>query len=95
MEIEGSPARKAILEQCRLALAEDGCGAIVLGCGGMADLSTEISRELGVPVVDGVAAAVKFVEALLCLGLCTSKVGDLAAPIPKPYTGMLAPFAPQ
>jgi allantoin racemase len=95
LEIAGSPARKAIIQECQSALAEDGCGAIVLGCGGMADLSAEISREIGIPAIDGVAAAVKFVEALVSLGLSTSKAGDLAYPIPKPYTGMLAPFAPK
>jgi len=95
LEIEGSPARQAIIQECQSALAEDGCGAIVLGCGGMADLSAEISREIGIPVIDGVTTAVKFVEALVSLGLSTSKVGDLAYPIPKPYTGMLAPFAPR
>jgi allantoin racemase len=61
----------------------------------MADLSAEISRIIGIPVIDGVTAAVKFLEALVNLGLSTSKVGDLAYPIPKLYTGMLAPFAPQ
>lgn len=95
LEIVGSPARKAIIQECQSALAEDGCGAIVLGCGGMADLPAEISHEIGIPAIDGVAAAVKFVEALVSLGLSTSKVGDLAYPIPKPYTGMLAPFAPK
>ena len=95
LEIEGSPARKAIIQECQSALTEDGCGAIVLGCGGMADLPAEISCKIGIPVIDGVTAAVKFVEALVSLGLSTSKVGDLAYPIPKPYTGMLAPFAPK
>ncbi|NHC35830.1 aspartate/glutamate racemase family protein [Scytonema millei] len=95
LEIVGSLARKAIIQECKSALAEDDCGAIVLGCGGMADLSAEISGEIGIPVIDGVTAAVKFVEALVSLGLRTSKVGDLAYPIPKPYTGMLAPFAPK
>lgn len=95
LEIDGSPARNTIIQECQSALTEDGCGAIVLGCGGMADLPAEISREIGIPVIDGVTAAVKFVEALVSLGLSTSKVGDLADPIPKPYSGMLAPFAPQ
>lgn len=93
LETEGN-ARKMIAEECRIALVEDGCGAIVLGCGGMADLSAQISHEIGAPVIDGVSAAVKFVEALVCLGLVTSKVGDLAYPLAKPYTGILRPFAP-
>ncbi|NJO73066.1 MAG: aspartate/glutamate racemase family protein [Leptolyngbyaceae cyanobacterium RM1_406_9] len=87
-------AKKMILNECRIALKEDDCGAIALGCSGMADLATEISAELGIPVIDGVGAAVKFVEALVSLKLTTSKVGDLAYPIAKPYTGMLSTFTP-
>jgi len=93
LEDENSHARKMIFDECRQALAEDAAGAIVLGCGGMADLSAQLSQELGVPVIDGVSVAVKFVEALVSLGLNTSKKGDLAYPIAKPYTGMLQGFA--
>ena len=66
----------------------------MLGCAGMADLTTALSRELGVPVLDGVACAVKLAEALVALGLGTSKRGDLAYPIAKPYVGALAHLAP-
>jgi allantoin racemase len=85
LSLENTQARTAILQECRLALEEDHCGAIVLGCGGMADLSAQLSQELGIPVIDGVSAAVKFVEALVSLGLGTSKRGDLAYPISKVY----------
>jgi allantoin racemase len=88
-------AKTMILKECQIALKEDGCGAIALGCGGMADLATEISNQLGIPVIDGVSAAVKFVEMLVSLGLTTSKVGDLAYPIAKPYVGILSAFSPQ
>lgn len=95
LEVEGSNARRIITEECRQALVEDRAGAIVLGCGGMADLATQIGQEIGAPVIDGVSAAVKFVEALVSLRLGTSKIGDLAFPIAKPYTGILQSFAPQ
>ena len=88
-----SDARARILDECRRALDEDGSGAIVLGCAGMADLAADLQRELGVPVIDGVGIAVRFVEALCGLGLSTSKRGDLAAPIRKPYAGALAGMA--
>jgi allantoin racemase len=39
--------------------------------------------------------AVKFVEALVGLGLGTSKQGDLALPITKAYTGDLAYLSPR
>lgn len=58
------PLKKKIGDECRLALAEDGVGAIVLGCVGMADLCTERTQALGVSVIDGVTAAVKLAGAL-------------------------------
>jgi len=94
LEREGSEARRIVLDECKRAVAEDGAGAIVLGCAGMADLTAEVQQAIGVPVIDGVAAAVKFVEALVGMGLQTSKVGDLAWPLPKAYTGALAHMAP-
>ncbi len=90
-----SEIKTLILEECRRALAEDDCGAIILGCGGMADLATLISDKLGIPVIDGVSAAVKFTEALVGLQLSTSKTGDLAYPLAKPHTGILSTFTPR
>lgn len=95
LSLEETFAKTMILKECQTALKEDSCGAIALGCGGMADLATEISNQLGIPVIDGVSAAVKLVEMLVGLGLTTSKVGDLAYPIAKPYGGMLSAFTLQ
>lgn len=96
LELENphSNSRAVILAECQRAIEEDKSGAIVLGCAGMADLSRFLEDQLQIPVIDGVAAAVKFAEALVGLGLRTSKRGDLAYPLHKPYRGMLAPFAP-
>lgn len=94
LENPASDAYARILAECRRALAEDGCGAIVLGCAGMADLCRRLTGELGVPVIDGVAAAAATAESLLRIGLATSKHGDYAAPLAKPYAGLLAPWAP-
>ncbi|MCL1472226.1 aspartate/glutamate racemase family protein [Argonema antarcticum] len=88
LNLEEAYAKTAVLAECRMALKEDDCGAIILGCAGMADLSIWLSNELGIPVIDGVSVAVKFVEALVGAGLGTSKTGDLAYPISKPYTGI-------
>lgn len=95
LEKPGSSARQIITEECWRAVKEDRAEAIVLGCAGMAALSTEIGREIGIPVVEGVTAAVKLVEAILALGLRTSKVGELAFPLPKPYVGAVESFAPR
>jgi allantoin racemase len=89
-----SGAYARILASARAALAHDRSGAIVLGCAGMADLCQRLQAELGVPVIDGVAAAVKLAESLVSLGLRTSKHGDYAAPLPKRYAGLAAPYSP-
>ncbi|MFT4286475.1 aspartate/glutamate racemase family protein [Nocardioides sp.] len=84
VELETDPAARAtITEACRQALEQDGSDVIVLGCAGMADLCAKISAELGVPVVDGVAAAAAEVEKLVRLGLTTSKRLEFAPPPPK------------
>ncbi|PLV61265.1 allantoin racemase [Erwinia sp. B116] len=80
-------AQEKVRQRCIQAKCEDGSGAIVLGCGGMADLAQELTRELGLPVIDGVGAAVKMVESLLALGLGTSKHGDLDYPVAKRLSG--------
>jgi len=81
-----------ITAECRRALAEDGSDVIVLGCAGMADWCTQIAHTLGVPVVDGVSAAMELAQSLVALKLSTSKRGELAAPLPKPVLGLLEGF---
>lgn len=90
LEQDADAAVVRIIEECRRAKAEDGIGAIVLGCGGMAEMREHIAREVGLPVIEGVTAAVKLAEALVGLGLQTSKFGDLAFPRPKQFTGQYA-----
>jgi allantoin racemase len=90
----GSAARRIITDECRRALDEDGSDAIVLGCAGMAELCEEIQDALGAPVVEGVTAAVKWVEALVALRLHTAKRGDYARPLPKRYDGAFERFSP-
>jgi allantoin racemase len=49
----------------------------------MADLTRALTAEVGVPVIDGVAAATKLAEAFAGLGLETSKAGAFAFPRAK------------
>jgi len=85
-----SGAREKLSAEIDRATAEDGAEAIVLGCAGMADLPAALARRHGLPVVDGVASAVKLAEALVGLGLMTSKRGPYARPLPKTFTGVFA-----
>lgn len=94
LEDPGSNARERLVREIERALLEDRAEAIVLGCAGMADLTAELRAEFGVPVIDGVAAAVKQAEGLVAMGLSTAKTGAYASPVSKPYRGLLEGFAP-
>jgi allantoin racemase len=83
-----------ISAQIAAAIREDRTDAIVLGCAGMTDLAAELSTAHGLPVVDGVTAAVALAEGLVRLGLRTSRLGAYAFPRPKVYSGLLAGFQP-
>ena len=96
MELENpdSQATKLIRVEIEKALDEDRSEARVLGCAGMIELASELSREYGVPVIDGAAAAVKLVKSLVVLGLQTSKLNGYAYPRSKPYLGLFKSFIP-
>lgn len=93
LENSSSGAIGKLRAEIERALAEDGAEAIVLGCAGMTDLARELQEIYGVPVVDGVAAAVKQAEALVSLGLSTSKRSSYASPLPKLFSGAMSAFA--
>ena len=95
LEDPQSNARDRLRNEIATALREDKAEAIVLGCAGMADLTRILAEEFDVPVVDGVAAAVKQAEGLISLGLTTTKRGAYATPISKPYLGLLQGFEPK
>jgi len=83
LEEPGGNARQRLLDEITRAVREDRCEAVILGCAGMADLTAWLTEESGVPVIDGVAVAVRMVEALIGAGLSTSKVGAYARPLAK------------
>ncbi|MGN6035178.1 aspartate/glutamate racemase family protein [Brevibacterium casei] len=93
LDLEADPDRAvdAIAGEAAEAVDRDRAEVIVLGCGGMADLAEVIVDRCSVPVVDGVAAAVRLAESLVGLGLSTSKVRTFSPARPKRMTGW--PFA--
>ena len=93
LEKPGSGAAEKLDAEIGWAL-DNGAEAIVLGCAGMADLAATLSVKFDIPVIDGVAAAVKQAEALVGLKLRTSRRGAYAFPAAKHYSGILQPFAP-
>lgn len=92
LEEEGSDARDIVVRECRAAVEMDGADSVLLGCAGMSDLVEHVRRHVDVPVIDGVAAAVKLVESAVVLGLGTSKRHGYAAPLVKHYTGIFQPY---
>ena len=89
LELERDPARAidAVVAQAEIAVRDDHAEVICLGCGGMAGLDARIRERTGVPVVDGVSAAVALAESLVRLGLSTSKVRTYAPPRRKQIVG--------
>ncbi|MES0006651.1 aspartate/glutamate racemase family protein [Mesorhizobium sp. M0062] len=94
LEDAASGAVEKLRAEIARAIAEDRAEAIVLGCAGMADLAHRLQQEFDLPVIDGVGAALKQAEALIALGLSTSKRGSYASPLAKPYRGGLKSFSP-
>jgi allantoin racemase len=70
---------------------ERGAEALILACGGMAEVARAVQERVGVPVCDGVAFGALLAYSLWRCGLETSKSGAYAFPEPIPYTGMTSP----
>ena len=70
----------------RAAIAQDGAEVLILGCTASVGFSEQLQADLGVPVIDSAAIAVKHAEHLIELrnlfGLTHSKVGAYEAPPP-------------
>ncbi len=95
LEREGSDARDRIAAEIELSLTLDRAEAIVLGCAGMTDLARALEEQFQVPVIDGVASAVKLAESMVSLGIKTSRRGGYAPPGRKTYRGILQDYQPQ
>lgn len=73
-------AERLLMLEIGKAKLEDRAEAIVLGCAGMSLLCDRLSAATGIPVIDGVTAAVKVAEALVGAGYKTSKVNGYDFP---------------
>jgi allantoin racemase len=89
LDLDADPAAAldAIVRVAEHAVAHDRAEVICLGCAGMAGLDEQVQARVGVPVVEGVAAAVMIAESLVRLGLRTSKVRTFATPRSKEVVG--------
>ena len=93
LEKEEPAAQELITEECRQAIESDGAEAIVLGCAGMTSLAQQLSTQLGIPVIDGVAAAVKHIEGLVSMQLSSSRINGYKTPVAKKFLGDFERFA--
>jgi allantoin racemase len=80
LEARPDEAEARLLSEIRAARDHDGAEAVVLGCAGMSELCDRLTRLTRLPVIDGVAAAVKLAEGLVGAGYATSKIGAYAWP---------------
>jgi len=87
-EDEAVEVFEPFVSEARRAILEDHAEAIILGCAGLQPLIGRLEAALGVPIIEGVAAAVKLAESLLSLRLGTSKRGAWGYPIDKTMTGV-------
>jgi allantoin racemase len=82
---------EAIVAASREAVQERGADALILACGGMADVARAVQDAVGVPVCDGVGFGSLLAYSLWRTGIATSKTGTYAAPEAISYTGMPSP----
>jgi allantoin racemase len=95
LDCEGEAAEvfEPFVAEARRAIVEDHAEAIILGCAGLQPLIGRLEAALGVPIIEGVTAAVKLAESLLSLQLRSSKRGAWGYPIDKTMTGAAAALA--
>lgn len=79
--------KELLLKDGRKAVEEDGAEVLLLGCAGMSGLDTQLEKALGVPVIDGTVAAVKFLEGIHDYGKKTSKTLAFKPPEKKKIKG--------
>lgn len=75
LEQEPETCELRLLHEIRAAREQDGAEAVLLGCAGMSDMCERLQVQTGIPVIDGVSAAVKLAEGLVGGRYLTSKVG--------------------
>ena len=92
LEEGGESSYELIREEARLAMEQDGAEVICLGCAGMAGWDKRLESDLGIPVVDGVVAALMLLEGLVGYGLRTSKFRTYVTPARKELVNLPGVF---
>jgi allantoin racemase len=77
--------KKRAIEVLEKAAEEDGAEVAILGCAGMAGYADEISKKLGLAVLDPTSVTLKVCEAMVEAGLVHSKRAMFAKPAEKEF----------
>jgi allantoin racemase len=85
--------RDALVDACRQAVEQDEADVVILGGAPLAGLAATVADCVPVPLVDGVAAAVRQAEVVASLGVRKATAGTFRRPDPKPITGVPASLA--
>jgi Asp/Glu/hydantoin racemase len=83
----GEEKAERLAELCQRAVAA-GADVCILGGAPLAGIAEGIADRVPVPMVDGVAAAVRQAETLVALGCRKAVAGTFRRPAPKPLTGV-------
>lgn len=83
LEEEPERAETLLIREIERARFDDRAEAVILGCAGMSRLCERLTLATGVPVIDGVTAALKIAEAMVGAGYATSKVNAYDYPRQK------------
>ncbi len=83
----GEEKAERLIELCDRAIAA-GADVCILGGAPLAGIASQIADRVRVPLVDGVAAAVRQAEALAALGCRKATAGTFRRPAPKPLIGV-------
>jgi allantoin racemase len=77
-----------LVELARRAVEEDGADVVVLAGAPLAGLAARVRDRVDVPVVEGMAAAVRQAETLASLNVRKARKGAFRRPDPKPTKGL-------
>lgn len=83
LEADPEHAFRLLQQEILAAKAQDGAEAVILGCAGMSSLCERLGSATGLPVIDGVHAAVRLAGALAGGGYRTAKNGAYGWPRDK------------
>jgi len=89
-DVAGIQVEKAerLIELCRRTVREDGADTLILAGAPLSGLARTVRDELPVPLIDGVASAVRLAEAQAGLACGRARAGSMAPQPPKAHAGL-------